>query len=124
MLFDPFTKKPVTNVWHEENWQRWRPLLTQSEYDAIQEEMHKRLDVQQFFNTSWEPGHEWEHPFLPIYVAVGQNELKAKLFWGLIAQVTIMEHPLDFGYKKNEKLDGDREPGTTYFRIERDADEP
>ncbi|MBK7417570.1 MAG: hypothetical protein IPJ44_00005, partial [Nitrospira sp.] len=66
MLFDPFTKDPVTAVWHEENWKRWRPLLTQSDYDAIQEEMHKRLNVQEFFNTSWEPGHEWEDPFYPI----------------------------------------------------------
>jgi len=34
-----------------------------------------------------------------------------------------MEHTLDFGFKKNEKVDEDREPGTTYSRIERDSEE-
>jgi hypothetical protein len=97
----------------------WRGRLTDDEYRAILDELHRRIEGTEVQTSSWIPGADWSGTvFHPIYEkACLEDEDAAAKFFGLIVWDAFMRHPDWWSFGRYEK-DGIPIQGMTYFKID------
>ena len=112
-------REPIGYIPHERDYNLWRNRLSDSQYQAIVEELNRRIDKGEIHTSSWMPGPEWANTvFWPIYeTACNNNEDLAGLCFGLFLWVVMMERPEAWAFGRYEK-DSIPIRGLTYFRIE------
>lgn len=122
MIVDLNSGKEINNIPHAKHYDLIRNRLSAKEYDAIIEELNKRIDetTGEVVTSSWIPGANWNGTaFQAIYdKAANENFDLAGLFFGLIVWVVFKERPEKWTYVKySDEESGIR--GTTYFKYER-----
>ena len=120
MLYSIDSEKYITNIPYRENYDTWRCGLTDSEYQAITDELHSRINGKEIETSSWIPGSDWRGTvFQPIYEKACQHDADAAArFFGLIVWRVFMEHEETWSFGRY-KLNKVPIKGLTYFRIEK-----
>ena len=120
MLFSIDTDSYVTKIPHKADYDRWRKGMSDSEYQAIYDELNSRITESEIETSSWIPGNDWTGTvYEPIYDKAGQyNEESAARFFGLILWHVVMEHDDVWSFGRYKLGDIPIE-GLTYFRIDR-----
>ena len=110
--------KQVTRLPHEQDFNRWRSRLSDSDYQAACDELDGRLETNEVNTSSWIPGEDWTGTvFQPLYEACGRDSEAAARFFGLILWKVVMDHGQRWSFGRYEK-DGVPIEGITYFRID------
>ena len=122
MLYSIPEMKRIRDVPHHSDYQRWVTQLNHIDPQALQrirDALDGRFDTQDVDTSSWIPGADWsETVFEPIYLACGQDETAAGLFFGLIVWQVVMDREDYWSFGRYEK-GGVPIRGMTYFRITR-----
>jgi hypothetical protein len=110
----------IENVPHKSDYDWLRSRLTQSEYLAIIEAIHRDMNRIEIFNSSFLPGKDWtDTPFQPIYEICGDQD-QAALMYGLMCWVAVQDHSDDWvGYPsdgKDKQAQKSLGRGWTYFK--------
>jgi hypothetical protein len=118
MLYSVDDGKVITNIPYASKYRLYRGRLSDQEYNAIVEELNRRIDTNEIHTSSWIPGSDWtETVYEPIYYkACNEDVEEAGKFFGLILWVVMMNRPemWSFGhYSKNDILI----EGLTYFIV-------
>lgn len=110
--------KKITNVPHRDNFDSWRKNISDNDYNAIIDELNKRIDDNQEIHTAgWMPGHDWSDTvFYPIYIACNKNTAAAALFFGIIVFRVFMDRPEAWSFGRYN-LNGKEIASMTYFRL-------
>jgi hypothetical protein len=112
-------KEPIDYIPYEPAYRLWRSQLTDAEYNAIVEELNRRVDGKNVITASWVPGADWTGtPFEPIYYKACNEdfELSGKCF-GLFFWVVMMQRQEAWAFGRYDK-DGIPIKSLVYFRIE------
>ena len=118
MLFDPYTKISIDRIPHRHEYEVWRSRLSREEFQAISNELNRRVGGNEVHTSSWIPGRDWTGTvYQPIYDACQDQETAAK-FFGLILWEVMMKCGEAWYFGRYEK-DGIPIEGLTYFRIPR-----
>jgi hypothetical protein len=74
----------ITNIPHEKDYRRWRDLLNDDEYSAIQAALRAMIQGGEIHTSSWMPGSDRsETPFESIYTkACNYDEVASALCFG------------------------------------------
>jgi hypothetical protein len=117
MLIDFNTGEPIDNMPHEDSYRHYRSRLSDENYRAIIDEIHRRMEnVPELFNASFLPGSDWTGTvYFPIYTACGDDEEIAKLFYGQLVWEAVQLHR-DRWACIRVNLIPERILGLTYFR--------
>jgi hypothetical protein len=109
---------PVTEIPHKMKYFIWLSKLSHTEYNAIINELNRRIDGTEIKTSSLMPGNDWTGTvFEPIYTkACGFDEEQSVLFFGLIVWLVLMDRPEAWSFGRYEK-DRTHIKGITYFRI-------
>jgi hypothetical protein len=120
MLYSIPEMKRIRDVPHHADYQRWVTRLNHINPQALQRichELDQRFDTQDVDTSSWIPGADWSGTvFEPLYLACGQDEVAAGLFFGLIVWHVVMDRDDCWSFGRYEK-GGIPIRGMTYFRI-------
>ena len=118
MLYSIDSNSEITSIPHRREYNRWRSRLSDSEYQAILDELNNRIDGTEIQTSSWIPGSDWSGTvFQPIYERACEfSETSSGLFFGLIVWVVFMERPEWWSFGRYKK-DGVSIKGITYFKI-------
>jgi hypothetical protein len=110
--------KPVTAVYYQSEFRRWKRNMTAAEIAAVRDEIHRMLDSGPIHTTSWMPGSDWSGtPFDPIYwKGTRQDNVAAAKCFGFFVMECILEREEPWGFGHYEK-DGIPIKGRTYFRL-------
>lgn len=82
--------KPVVNIPHRVEYNRWMSKLKTEEYEAIVDTINDYIDYKiqngmQPVTAGWIPGTDWIGTvYEPLYHATGKSVLQAGFFFGLI----------------------------------------
>ena len=118
MLYAIDSNSEIKKIPHRREFDHWRSRLSNSEYQAIVDDLNNRIKGTEIQTSSWIPGSDWSNTvFQPIYEkACDFSETSSALFFGLIVWVVFMERPEWWSFGRYEK-DGITIPGMTYFQI-------
>jgi hypothetical protein len=118
MLYTIDSDSEITKIPHRREFERWRSRLTDSEYQAIVDDLNSRIDGTEIQTSSWMPGSDWSGTvFQPIYEKACEfSETASGLFFGLIVWVVFMDRPEWWSFGRYEK-NGMPITGITYFQI-------
>jgi hypothetical protein len=119
MLYQIDDGKFVDYIPYEPSFRVWRSRLADQEYDAIVNELNRRIDSDEVHTSSWIPGSDWNGTvYEPIYTkACLRDESDSAKCFGLILWVVMMQRPEAWAFGHYEK-DGIPIAGLTYFRVE------
>ena len=119
MLISLNSNKPVTRIPHRKQFDAWRSRLSRVEFDAICEELGRRVQEGEVHTSSWIPGGDWTGTvYQPIYdKACKRDPVAAGLCFGLILWHVMMQRPDKWSYGRYEK-NGIPIEGLTYFRFD------
>ena len=119
MLIDVMTRKKITRIPHEKEYQAWKSRLSPAQYQAIVDELNQQVSGDEIHTSSWILGADWSNsPFEHIYdVACGRDPDLAAKFFGLILWVVIRDRPETWACGRYEK-NGVPIRGLTYFRVQ------
>jgi len=68
MIFDIFTKNEIDRIPHKREFDLWRSRLTDSEFNAIVNEINSKITGSEVHTAGWMPGHNWAGTvYEPIY---------------------------------------------------------
>jgi hypothetical protein len=112
----------MTYMPHIETYERWMRNLPERDFETIISAIHELVDKtpqgQHIITSSYIPGSDWtDKPYLPIYMACGQDWESARLFFGQLVWRAIQLHPEKWYFIRQQR-DDDRPIGMTYFRPE------
>lgn len=118
MLISTDNGKTVTRLPHKREFDYWRARISDEDYAAAVDAINAYVDQREIFNASWIPGSDWrETAYQPIYVACGENETQAGLFFGLIVFETLMNRQdKRWGFDRCE-INGKDPGGMTYYEL-------
>ncbi len=118
MLYSVEEGKRIEFIPHEKDFRIWRSRLTDSEYQAIVDELNSRINKDEVHTSGWIPGSDWTGTvYKPIYSkACLGDETQAGLCFGLFLWVVMMERPEWWSCGHYEK-DGIPIKSLTYFRV-------
>jgi len=109
----------ITSIPHREDYERWRANLSDSDYKAIIDELHRIMNEGDVFTSSYLPGSDWTGTvYQPIYIACGESFDAAKLFYGILVWIAVQLHPEEWRFTRQER-DDESLIGLTYFRGKR-----
>jgi hypothetical protein len=119
MLIDVETRRQITNVPHDREFQILRKRLTPEEFRAAVGRINELIDDAgaEIATAGWLPGHDWTGtPFEPIYTkGTGRNYGMAARLFGLLVWYVVMQRPERWASGRDEK---NKDIGSrTYFRI-------
>jgi hypothetical protein len=121
MLYDIPSLKRITSVPFQSEYRAWRTALDGVDpqaYSRIHTELTSKFSGSEIKTSSWIPGSTWQGtPWFPIYLATGQDENQAAMFFGLLVWQVVMDLPDCWGSGKYE-LNGISIKGRTYFTID------
>ena len=114
--------RQIISIPHATEYSHWHSRLTDQEFDAIYDELLNRIDTKDIDTSSWIPGSDWTGTvFFPIWDSACNRDFDASAkFFGLILWKVVMEHTEEWSFGKYEK-DGTPIAGTTYFRLNQNA---
>lgn len=119
MIYSIDANKYLEAIPHQSDYKRWRSGLSDDEYQAIYNDLFRRIDGSEIQTSSWIPGRDWRGTvFQPIYEkACEYDSSAAAKFFGLILWHAVMDHDetWTFGRYKVGELPIE---GLTYFRID------
>ncbi len=120
MLYSIDSDVSIKDIPHRRDYDIWRSRITKQEYDAIFNELNRRIETNEVHTSSWIPGADWSGTvFQPIYEkACRRNVDAAAKFFGLILWEVMMHRPEKWSFGRYEK-DGVPIEGLTYFRIQK-----
>ena len=103
---------------HADDWRVWRARLTESQWQAISDELNRRIDRDEVHTAGWIPGRDWTGTvFQAIYEdACARNEDAARLCFGLAVWEVIRARADRWSFGRYEK-DGVPIRSLTYFRV-------
>ena len=111
--------KEIDWIPHWREYEVWRSWMDQEEFDAIFEELNRRVSGEKVQTSSWIPGRDWTDTiYQPIYDACQDQETAAK-FFGLILWEVMMKHDGEAWCFGRYEKDGIPIEGLTYFRVPR-----
>ena len=114
MLYTVDLKK-ITKIPHENDYDRWRRQLSDTDHKAVMAELEKAFDGEEVQVSSFIPGSDWTGtPYQPIWEACGRDDAMAGLFFGLLVWEHVMVRPDVWSFLK---YDEGNVRGMTYFRI-------
>lgn len=118
MLYSLDSRRYIETIPHKRDYDIWRSRLTQSEYDAIMEELQSRIEGDEIVTSSWIPGADWTGTvFEPIYSKACRCDFDAAArFFGLLVWEAVLNHPDVWSFGRYEK-DGVPIEGLTYFKL-------
>lgn len=118
MIIDINTGKIKENIPHGKDYRQWRSKLSDNDYSKIVEDLNSKIDGEEIHTAGWMPGSDWTGTaYEPIYNALGKNQQKAAMFFGLIVYTVFMDRPEKWGFGRFE-LEGKHIRSLTYFRLE------
>ena len=119
MLYSIDTGSYIREIPHREFYERCRVRLTDAQYQAIFDELDRRVDAEPIHTSSWIPGANWMGTvFQPILeIACHNDEEAAARFFGLILWHVMLERAENWSFGRYEKNNIPID-GVTYFRIE------
>ena len=87
------TEKVITKIPHRTSFEAWKKQISKEEYQAIIDELNKRIDENPEVHTAgWIPGDDWTGTvFYPIYLACKKDKTLAALFFGIIVFIVFMD---------------------------------
>ena len=60
MLINIDTGKVITRIPHKKSFEAWRKQISNEDYQAVVDELNKRIDENPEVHTAgWIPGHDW-----------------------------------------------------------------
>lgn len=103
---------------HRGYYDAWKKQLSPAEYEAIFDELDRRISTGDIHTSSWIPGADWIGTvFQPIYeTACHHDEEAAAKFFGLILWHVMLERDEAWGFDRYEKNNVPIE-GLTYFKL-------
>jgi hypothetical protein len=112
--------KDITALPHKADFDRWRAGLTDTEYDAIRDEIDRRVGDQEVNVSSFLPGADWSGtPFWPIYASAGNRDFDAaRKFFGLLVWEYMMNRDDAWSFGRYD-IRGVAVEGLVYFRVNR-----
>ena len=116
-MLESLDGKKVTKLPHLKNYTTWRNRLSNTDYQAIEDELNCRINAGDIHTAGWMPGSDWTCTvFEPIYhTACRKNITQAGMFFGLIVFKVFMDRPERWIFGRFEK-DGKDIGSITYFR--------
>ncbi|KAA3618536.1 MAG: hypothetical protein D8M58_21370 [Calditrichaeota bacterium] len=119
MIYSIDEGKVINYIPHAEEYDVWRKRLSDSEYEAIVDELNNRINSTEIQTSSWIPGSDWTGTvFEPIYTKACLNDVtQAGLCFGLIVWVVMMSRPETWAFGRYEK-NGIPIRGLTYFQVD------
>lgn len=117
MLFNIDTGKLVTKDPHKDNFKTWRDRLSDTEFNAIVNQLNSLIDKDEIHTSSWMPGNDWTGTvYEPIYTkACNCDENLSGMCFGLFVWYVFKERPDEWYHGKFEN-NGIPIGGMTYFR--------
>jgi len=121
MLIDIMTRKKITKIPFERDFNLLRSRLSEDEFDAIVDGINELIEKAgaEIATAGWLPGSDWSGtPFQAIYTkaALKNYDLSAK-FFGLLVWYTVMGRDETWASGRYEK-DGRDIGSRTYFRVD------
>lgn len=117
MLISIDSGEQVKKLPHKKEYDKWRARISDNHFDAIVDELNRRIDSDEVHTAGWMPGSDWDGTvFEPIYFACGRSVQAAGMFFGLIVFKIMMDRDDMWGFGKFEK-DGVPIQSMTYFKI-------
>lgn len=111
--------KRINWIPHWQEYRVWKSWLNQVEFEAIFEELNRRVSGREVQTSSWIPGRDWTGTvYQPLYDACQSEESAAK-FFGLILWEVIMRRKREAWCFGRYEKDGIPIEGLTYFRVPR-----
>lgn len=119
MLFDIPSEKPITRLPHAREFLAWTSRLTQTQFDAILDELDRKIDTGEIHTAGWMPGKVWTGtPFQAIYEdACNEQDNLAGMCFGQFVFLAMMDRSEAWACGRYEK-DGLPIQSLTYFRID------
>lgn len=117
MLYSIDSNKFIQHIPRVAFFNQCRSKLTDTEYDAIVNELNQRISGDEIHTSSWMPGSNWAGTiFEPLERACGGDRDASGYLFGLIVWKVFQDHPdtWSFGRYKLNKLPI---KGMTYFRV-------
>ncbi len=115
MLYD-VDQNEHTEMIHSSDYDRWRRRLSDEDHQRVIAALHQIMNENDIFKSSYLPGTNWNGtPYQPIYYAVGESEIDAALFYGLLVWEAVQQHMNEWYFIKQQESD-DQPTGMTYFR--------
>lgn len=118
MLYSFDTLEYVDRIPHKTDYDVWKARLSEIEFQAMRDELTRRISTDEIHTSSWIPGNDWAGTvFMPIYQkATLYNEEQAAMCFGLILWELLMQREEIWGFGRYEK-GGVPIKGLTYFRV-------
>lgn len=112
--------KDIATVPHQADFDRWRAGLSDSEYDAIRNEIEARIGDKEVNVSSFIPGADWsDTPFWPIYESACNRDFDAaRKFFGLLVWEYLKGRGDTWSFGRYD-IRGIAVEGLVYFRITR-----
>ena len=116
-MLESLEGKRVTTLPHPKDYNTWRNRLSDADYEAIEDDLNRRIDAGDIHTAGWMPGSDWtDTVFEPIYhTACRKNITHAAMFFGLIVFNVFMDRPEKWIFGRFEK-DGKDIGSITYFQ--------
>ena len=120
MLYSIESNKYIEDIPHRKDYNRWRSRISDTEYQAICDELNARISDSKIETSSWIPGSDWTGTvFQPIYSkACHCDEEAAGKFFGLILWDVMMKHEKVWSFGRYA-LNDIPIKGLTYFQIDK-----
>jgi len=117
-LYSVDDKKIITTIPYNKKYRLYRSRLTNAEYDAIVDELNRRIDSNEVHTSSWIPGSDWTGTvYEPIYTKACNYDVdEAGKCFGLFLWVVMMNRPENWSFGHYKKKDIPIE-GLTYFIV-------
>jgi len=122
MLYSIDSESFIDTIPHRPDYDRWRKRISDTDFDAICDELNSRIGGKEIETSSWIPGADWTGTvFQPIYEdACDYDATAAAKFFGLIVWKVFRDHDDTWSFGRY-KLRDIPIAGLTYFRIDRPA---
>lgn len=118
MLYSVDSCSYVGYVPHAKEYDAWRSRLPKHEFQAIWDDLSRRISGAEIQTSSWIPGADWSGTvFQPIYdKACDEDPVASAKFFGLILWDVVLNHESAWGFGRY-KLGNVPIEGMTYFRL-------
>lgn len=118
MLWSIDANEEITHIPHRSDYDRWRADLSDKEYQAIIDELAKKIHGTEVQTSSWIPGDDWtDTVFDPIYSkACGQDPVASAKFFGLLVWEAMLNDDACWAFGRYVN-NGIPIEGLTYFKV-------
>jgi len=119
MLYSIESNEEIKEIPHQKDYLRWKAGLSESEHQAIIDELSDRIHGTEVQTSSWIPGDDWSGTvYDPIYFsACNQDPVASAKFFGLLVWEAMLKDESYWAFGRYEK-DGIQIEGLTYFKVD------